>query len=193
MTPSIESILLKLRDELVAASTEDIARVIEEARCEALAEFKQLLKARLLEGIFEHATEQFSAPVRPAGMPPEVVAAETAAGDGALAEPAARPATIADHAPAQPVLDATPAMEPMPAAEPAAAMGTTPAPQPAPAAAADDTLFEPVQPDDLLLEGEGIDSEILEEIEAIRQQISKNEQLLSQLKPFYSGREGGHA
>ena len=71
--------------------------------------------------------------------------------------------------------------EPMPAIDAAAT------------AAVDSTLFEPVQPGDLLLEGEGIDSEILAEIEAIRQQISKNEQLLSQLKPFYSGREGGHA
>lgn len=180
MSKPIDPILDQLRNQIVEASAADIERVIGEARRDALAEFKALLKTHLFNAVFEVAQNLPLTPQAAAsgdGLPaPEDVATDQTP---TLETPAPRP-VFDDDAPAPD--DPDPA--PMAKAEPAEEAPT----------AEPDSVFEPVQRHDLLLEGEDeVDPEILQEIESIRQQISKNEQLLSQLKPFFRTNEGGHA
>lgn len=47
----------QLKDKMVKASDEQIIRMIQEARDEALSEAKVLLKERMLQAILESATE----------------------------------------------------------------------------------------------------------------------------------------
>lgn len=202
MSNPIEPILEQLRDQIVEASTHDITRTVEDARQESLAEFKALLTERLFQGVFEYA-QDVPAPSG-SGLPP---AGGLSSGEAAdLDEEVAEPETVAHFDVDDPAALEIEEPDDVPAAD-----------------LPEDSVFAPVQPDDLLLDdeqeaaalqeevstleekanaleeqthaldGEDVDPEILEEIEAIRQQISRNEQLLGQLKPFFSGQESGHA
>ncbi|RMH62663.1 MAG: hypothetical protein D6685_08530 [Bacteroidetes bacterium] len=233
MRNAIDPLLEALQARLIEAASDDIARTVEEARREALAECKALLKEQVFRGVFEYAR---TVPVTPAA------GSSPAGGSGATAGAAYRAAPAYTASPSFPT--AVDARDARPAAD-------TVAEGPAPDAALPaDTVFEPVRPDDLSWDEEpasaeseeavreepeaagpevqeaavrdeaaaladevatleaqasaleastqeldeaDLDPEILEEIAAIRQQISRNEQLLGQLKPFFSGQEGGHA
>ena len=56
----------QLKDKLLSASDELIIKMIQEARDEALAEAKSLLKERMLQAILESATEDQQTKKKPA-------------------------------------------------------------------------------------------------------------------------------
>ncbi len=62
MNNQTTQLIEQLKDKLVKASDELIIRVIQEARDEALAEAKAMLKERMLEAILESAAEEQTAP-----------------------------------------------------------------------------------------------------------------------------------
>lgn len=61
MNNQTTQLIEQLKDRLVKASDELILRVIQEARDEALADAKSLLKDRMIQAILESATEGVSA------------------------------------------------------------------------------------------------------------------------------------
>jgi hypothetical protein len=55
MSANSNNIMGQLKEKLLAASQEEIARVLKEAQAEALQEAKELLKERMLEAILKDA------------------------------------------------------------------------------------------------------------------------------------------
>lgn len=60
MTTDSNSTMGQLKEKLLAASQEEIAKVLKEAQDEALSEAKALLKERMLEAILEDAIGKVS-------------------------------------------------------------------------------------------------------------------------------------
>ncbi len=60
MTTDSNSTMGQLKEKLLAASQEEIAKVLKEAQDEALSEAKSLLKERMLEAILEDAIGKVS-------------------------------------------------------------------------------------------------------------------------------------
>ncbi len=60
MTTDSNSTMGQLKEKLLAASQEEIAKVLKEAQDEALSEAKVLLKERMLEAILEDAIGKVS-------------------------------------------------------------------------------------------------------------------------------------
>lgn len=65
MNEQISSLIDQLKDRIVLASADDIDQIVKEARAEALAEAKTILKERLMRSILEKAIDDVEAP-RPA-------------------------------------------------------------------------------------------------------------------------------
>jgi hypothetical protein len=55
MSANSNNIMGQLKEKLLAASQEEIAKVLKEAQAEALQEAKELLKERMLEAILKDA------------------------------------------------------------------------------------------------------------------------------------------
>ena len=66
MNEATNTLVDQLRDKLISASDHLIVQVLQEARDEALAEAKVLLKERMLQAILESATEEPSKAKKPA-------------------------------------------------------------------------------------------------------------------------------
>lgn len=58
MTTNSSSTMVQLKDKLLAASQDEIARVVQEAQDEALQEAKAMLKERMLEAILKDAIDK---------------------------------------------------------------------------------------------------------------------------------------
>ena len=58
MKATNNELISQLKEKLVAASQDEIQRVIQEAQDEAIQEAKNLLKERMLDGILRHAIEK---------------------------------------------------------------------------------------------------------------------------------------
>ena len=65
MNDQTAQLIEQLKEKLIVASDELITRTIEEARQEALAEAKALLKERMLQAILESATQPQNKPTSP--------------------------------------------------------------------------------------------------------------------------------
>ena len=62
MNEQISSLIDQLKDRIVLASADDIDQIVREARAEALAEAKAILKERLMRSILEKAIDDVEAP-----------------------------------------------------------------------------------------------------------------------------------
>ena len=200
--PPIES----LRHRLAAATDDEVHELVEECRQEVLAHLKQQLKERLLHTFLEEATQRLGlAPAVSDAAAAELDAETPAAPEPERAEEVLDAEPLADETfeiqeayQASTNIDVTPPAEET-TGEPVAAQpeADDPAPDETTSDAAEGWSYgdssssdAPAVPEAAEDTEEGsnahIDEDILREIEAIRQQISKNEQLLSQLKPFFT-------
>lgn len=192
--PPIES----LRHRLAAATDAEVHQLVEECRQEVLASLKQDLKERLLRAFLESATQRVgldpTAPGAPAAEPDaETAAAPEAENPEEVVEADTEtdePFEIREAYHAAAAIDVTPpaASEPLRGEETPdeAADWNHGDSSGLDTAAASGATADAAEESDAARDDAHIDEDILREIEAIRQQISKNEQLLSQLKPFFT-------